>query len=642
MGAFSRRCLLGTLTALAGIGLVGCSDAGSPLPTTADGGAPPEDGLADAYARFRAQFVTELHFDQRFLIGYGFHHGLATERLVVGGHSPKGQATLIFSEERISATLEDAPAGQEFDLWFVKNVAGPGRTAAPEPGDEFLKVGTFGGTTEFGGQSLDAVIGANIHFDLDLVVVTRAGRDPSASRIATGARTLLEKRFFRERSGRSLDPVSGAVSNRVETTDPLVRRGAFLFFNQQFAGNGRTCGTCHREQNNLTIDAAFIATLPPNDPLFVAEVDPALAQLENPSLLRSRGLILENREGFDKPPVMRSVPHLHGLAVSQGRSNALRTFPMTPPDHRTGWGGDGAPGRGTLHEFAFGAIMQHFTRDLRRRPGTDFRIPTQEELDALEAFQLFSGRQKLVDGRALRLRESRAEQGRSLFLSFDKCANCHIDMGGQLAEFTFGPVDTTFNVRTDTRELTPDLPPDDGFLSPHAGIPFALGDGSFNVPPVIEAADTAPAFHNNSGRDIEAAVAFYMSEPFRNSEFGRLLNFDLTPQDLEDIAAFLRVLNAAENIRQVRKRLEFVRRNPSSGDAAILQIALNDAEDALTVLRGKGLNPAAQGELAAAAQELAAARGQADGARAAGIDQTLAHLSRAREDLFSSNPNNDF
>jgi len=175
-----------------------------------------------------------------------------------------------------------------------------------------------------------------------------------------------------------------------------------LFFNEQFAGNGRTCGTCHRAENNLTLDPAFIATLPANDPLFVAEFNPTLAQLEDSTVLRTRALNRENLDGFDKPPVLRSVQHTFALSATNGIEQANAGFPLSPPDHRLGWSGDGAPGRGTLNEFAFGAIVQHFPKNLQRRPGTDFRIPTQEELDSLEAFQLFTGRQKLVDGPSAR------------------------------------------------------------------------------------------------------------------------------------------------------------------------------------------------------------------------------------------------
>lgn len=78
--------------------------------------------------------------------------------------------------------------------------------------------------------------------------------------------------------------------------DPLVIKGHDLFFKETFNGNGRTCGTCHREEHNLTIDAAFIATLPKDDPLFVAEFTPALAKnFEVPKLMREFGLILETR-----------------------------------------------------------------------------------------------------------------------------------------------------------------------------------------------------------------------------------------------------------------------------------------------------------------------------------------------------------
>src|SRR5262249_59248938 len=107
--------------------------------------------------------------------------------------------------------------------------------------------------------------------DVEMVVVTRSGQQPSSSRIAVGSRTIFEKRFFRERAGKTLDPVSGPVANNVETTDQLVARGAQLFFNETFGGNGRTCGTCHRAEDYLTIDVPFIATLPKADPLFVAE-----------------------------------------------------------------------------------------------------------------------------------------------------------------------------------------------------------------------------------------------------------------------------------------------------------------------------------------------------------------------------------
>ena len=101
---------------------------------------------------------------------------------------------------------------------------------------------------------------------------------------------------------------NAAVGLGFDATDPatrsanfakLIAQGRSVFLKETFAGNGRTCGTCHVESNNFTIDPEFIRTLPANDPLFVAEFNPALATLERSGLLRSHGLILVNADGFD-------------------------------------------------------------------------------------------------------------------------------------------------------------------------------------------------------------------------------------------------------------------------------------------------------------------------------------------------------
>ena len=113
-----------------------------------------------------------------------------------------------------------------------------------------------------------------------------------------------------------------SCQSTVPPPDPeqeLIAKGRALFFNETFDGNGRTCGTCHREDNNFTIDPAFIATLPNDDPLFVAEFNPALKDLERPKLLREFGLILENQDGFDDLDNnfnLRGVPHTLGMRVS--------------------------------------------------------------------------------------------------------------------------------------------------------------------------------------------------------------------------------------------------------------------------------------------------------------------------------------
>src|SRR5687768_8749475 len=67
----------------------------------------------------------------------------------------------------------------------------------------------------------------------------------------------------------------------------LVDRGRELFFSETFGGNGRTCGTCHRAEDNFGLSTQFIATLPADDPLFVAETVPGLGRgFEAPRQMR--------------------------------------------------------------------------------------------------------------------------------------------------------------------------------------------------------------------------------------------------------------------------------------------------------------------------------------------------------------------
>ncbi|RMF59058.1 MAG: hypothetical protein D6743_16815, partial [Calditrichaeota bacterium] len=284
----------------------------------------------------------------------------------------------------------------------------------------------------------------------------------------------------------------------------LIARGREIFFNETFAGNGRTCGSCHPAENNFTLDPSFIATLPADDPLFVAEFNPDLAQnFENPRLMRQFALILENQDGFDDLANnfnMRGVPHIL----------SLRTSVDSRQGPRTGWSGDGAPGDGSLRAFATGAVIQHFTKTLNRIPGVDFRLPTEEELDALEAFQRSLGRQAdLV--LPLPLKNPVAARGQEIFNdpASGKCFFCHFNAGANASPEVFGEGAGNLNFNTGVENLPdqpPDLtgelvPPDDGFGTP--------GNGEFNTPSLVEAADSGPFFHNNAVQTIEAAVAFY-------------------------------------------------------------------------------------------------------------------------------------
>jgi cytochrome c peroxidase len=578
----------------------------------------PEDGLVDAFDTFASAFGS-VDLDGQFRMGYGPHPGLISEEVVgPDGALASGRATLNMNNGNVSATLNNVPTRGNFDLWFVKNISGG--TVAPESTDQMLKVGSF--SKSGANRTLSVPLGTRVFFDLDLIVVTRAGKKPFESRVAIGDRTLFEKRLFRFRQSQGLDPVTGPLANDIETTDPLVARGAQLFFNETFGGNGRTCGTCHRADESLTISPAFIAALPQSDPLFVAENNPELAQLENTQLLRSRALILENLDGFDDPTnkfVMRSVQHTLSLGLTNGVQNAA--FSGQPPDQRLGWSGDGGPGRSTLHEFTFGAIMQHFTKTLARRPGVDFRIPTEEELDALEAFQLFTGRQKPSDFERRLATDARAQAGQGLFFGTG-CTICHTDLQGF--------VDSNLNFDTGVANLTPELPIDDGFSSP--------GNRTFNVPPLAEAADTAPLFHNNAVDTIEDAVAFYFSPTFQASPSSFFIVNQLSAEQQGDVAAFLRVVNSATNIDEVRKRVQYIKNVRSAGNTDLLNVAIADTRDARTVLSEKALSADVQQQLIDAETHLSAALRAKDRDRPSIMRKVLTLLDKARAALFSDTP----
>ncbi|MGH8566824.1 MAG: hypothetical protein ACREXU_02130 [Gammaproteobacteria bacterium] len=388
--------------------------------------------------------------------------------------------------------------------------------------------------------------------------------------------------------------------------DPRVAEGRRLFFEETFDGNGRTCGTCHRAENNLTIDAAFIATLPKKDPLFVAEFVPALERnFENPKLMRRFGLILENLDGvadLARVFTMRGVPHVFAQGVSIDSNPRVRTGCFNDTKcPRTGWSGDGAPGTRDLKAFAVGAVTQHFTKTLDRKAGVDFRLPTEEELVALEAFQLSLGRQDELQ-LPLPLKGALPAQGQEIFNSptAGKCFRCHANAGANVPDG--GPASGNSNFNTGVEEL-PDRTGDPARVDDGLGTP---GDGTFNTPSVVEAADTPPFFHNNAVDTIEGAVGFYNSDAFNNSPSGRFLSggtgrgIDLNRDQVTAVAAFLRAINALDNIRELNKLLDAVARNvllAGEPPEAVVKRAVNDIDDAIMVLKEGGLHPEAVIEL---------------------------------------------
>lgn len=591
----------------------------------------------------------------------------------------RGEAVLDLAGANVTVSVagigEDELGGAEqLDVWLAFHAQGD----EPPP----IRLGALSIAGGAGSLSvpLDPELAA---FEVEEIVLARSGQGPQEGRVLFGAPDLfqrmaaLELTRVRPLRGREIGGVplrrpppfgirgSSPVWSAAALED-LVAEGERLFFEETFAGNRRTCGTCHPAENNFTLDPAFIATLPEDDPLFVAEHVPALDSRQNgglvfesPEHMRRFGVIVENVDGFDDLRagfVLRAVQPTLGLAVT------IEPDPRfdQPLRHLTGWAGDGAPGRGSLREFAAGAVRQHFPRTLARREGVDFRLPESGELSALEGFQLSLGRTQDPDIAALRFRDPGVRRGLQAFVFQGLCNFCHANgggttvfLGGSSAVFLDTGVEALEQRALDGTGLS--RPPDGGFgTRPDGGfgelepLPAGgLGNGRFNTPSLIEFADTLPGFHGHltakpgSGLPdtVEGAIQFYTTQEFRDSEVGGgILNLQLTPRDISDMGRFLRVLNALENLRTVdeyaaRALAEVLESPRPEGERRLhrlLQLARLENEDALKVLGEVDLHPEVRSELREADLDLQGVLEAHPAERIEMLRQVRARLGHAR------------
>lgn len=727
--------------------------------------------LARLYARWRAAHEAA-GGDHEVRIALGPQRATSA-----AARAARGVARLDLLEGKASVEAQGLPRGQAWEVWLLDNAGGSG--ALIDAGDGVWKLGTL--VPRESALSLRARLdrGKLAAFEVDAVVVVAAGSgERSAEPVLFGLPRAFQRIYSRARSG-ALDRYALARGASRAGPDALLERlatlvgasgaaaaaplhadvdtllsemaaaGADLFLNETFAGNGRTCGTCHPPANNFTIDPAFIAALPASDPLFVAEREPALSGLEDAALLRSHALIIENVDGFDRPGVLRSVPHVFAMSQSLsppicvGADGCAVTFPdgtqtlfpygaqtafvdttmpeatgfaalstdplVAFPVERTGWSGDGAPGSGSLREFSIGAVIQHFPRTLARRAGVDFRLPTDDELDALELFQLSLGRLDDPDLREMTFKHPVIERGKQVFMRDDtqdgtvsagKCQICHFNAGANSTPEVFGEIVSRFGVprtffgnqvfSTGVNDLPPDqtrapagIPRDGGmgirFMGPGgcvnghfefgAGPPTFVPDPGtepggfgtaaaggflptgfcieqFNPPPLVEAADTAPFFHNNAFDTLEEAVAFYGSDTFNQDPSISLflgstdsggIAIKLDEQAVSDVSHFLRALNALENLRQADELSAAALSAHGTASDELLDQAWEELKDARAVLEQTALHARAVSHLALAihANRLADVLPDRRGARAGLVRVSRRAGASARREIIA-------
>jgi hypothetical protein len=337
---------------------------------------------------------------------------------------------------------------------------------------------------------------------------------------------------------------------------------------------------------------------------------------------------------------MRSVPHTIGLGPSLQQDTSLDGGPA----QMTGWSGDGAPGSGTLRDFATGAVAQHLTRSLERVPGRDFVAPSEQQLDALEAFQLSIGRDADPDLSTLSFLDPEVEAGKSIFVggtgdpqAGGRCSACHanggaLNSGGENRNF-----DTNVEDRPHPARALEPFPRDGGFGQAPASPDGSFGDREFNTPSVIEAADTPPFFHNNVVSTLEDVVRFYGGPEFNGSraESGR---FAFSEAQVTQLASFMRALNVLQNIDVSRRELAEIlslQGDPQPVVQQRLEAARLDAGDAIQVLAEGSLFPAASEEVSRARELIGQAQGASGGAVRGIVEQAIATLDGARSLIVS-------
>lgn len=661
----------------------------SPMEASADMQASatvrPYDFRAESLAATYDRWKGSTHRDPgkyEVMVPLASFHGVSAER-----SKASGLAVIDMNAGTVVVDLAGIDLESLAEVWLIDNRPGPGASSMPDATDAMLLVGTLEIDAGTGYGTLRADLGRAMFrdFDVDRVVVSRRGEGPVRGGVLYGSVPLFERLHRASwRLAQGLAPIAGDESSRsgllsafprpaeaaassvgaLRQLGVLVDEGEDLFENETFAGNGRTCATCHPAANNFTLDPAFIATLPADDPLFVAEFIPELNHelngglfFENPVLMREFALIVENPDGFEDLAnkfVLRSVNHLFALALSID-PNLTTQCEAIPPLHRVGWGGDGASGSGTLREFSTDAVIQHTPLTLGRVAGVDFRLPTDEELDALEAFQLTLGRTEELDLRRAEFTDPNVARGRTVFIqpNLGRCHGCHQNAGARrLDPGTPNLTNHNFDigigqVAHPALPLGEPMPFDDGF-SGHVDAPRCRV--TFSTPSLHEAADTPPFEHNNVFATLEEAIGHYTTPEFNEqSTAGQRISITVTgpivlsETEISQLGAMLRVVNALQNIDEVKKcDARVVAAAGQAEGRRLLKLCAADNEDAIQVL-SEGplapLHPTAVGHLNTSLQlHITASQASTPAARDAALAAAEVELTAARADMITDTP----
>ena len=199
-------------------------------------------------------------------------------------NSARGKAVINFKQGTVAVRVQGLPglpARSTYQVLLVDNLPGSGNSVALDRGpggDEIIELGELKMQGTDG--TLERVVdpGRLRGFEVDMVVVTRktpgAGEEFVVGGIPSlfykmGRRTSLLAEMELDEPGNSpvallrglgrnlTSPLTASASRPAAVNQAmlgLIEQGRVLFFEETFNGNGRTCGTCHRLENNFTID----------------------------------------------------------------------------------------------------------------------------------------------------------------------------------------------------------------------------------------------------------------------------------------------------------------------------------------------------------------------------------------------------
>ena len=354
-----------------------------------------------------------------------------------------------------------------------------------------------------------------------------------------------------------------------------VSEGKRLFEQETFGGNGRTCRTCHSAQTGTVspADAQRLFKTHPGDPLFVGDGSDD-GSGHGTARMRADATIMMRIPLAGNVKVAADLSAIT-MTVNRGIPTTINSPALDPVIMLDGR-------QPTLQEQAKGAISNHAQAQA---------VPSDAVLDRIRAFELtnefFSSPEMRIfaaGGAAPGLPRGNTaseKRGRRFFedeldfvdLKHGLCAGCHAgpmlnetNLFGQLA---FGvPIGTRFqNILVSELNaagnpvqefvFNPGTSAERHVFSPDIGRSAITGVtdledvtfsnfAAFKIPQLRGISDTAPYFHDNSAKTLEAVASHYATF------FSIVTDIDgpgplpplvqLSAQDQADMVAFMRLL----------------------------------------------------------------------------------------------------